>query len=392
VTHISLGKVVDVTAGQAAPPPGVFDEEGTPFIRAGSVQGLLNGKGWSELERLGEKTARKYGMKLFPADTVIFAKSGMSAALGRVFKLDRPAYVVSHLAALRPIGRYDQNFLACWLKHYGTHKLIKDPAYPSIRLADISDLLVPDLPLPEQKRLAAILGQADELQRRRRMASQTHDRLGLSFFLAMFGDPATNPREWPRAPLRNFATIFSDGPFGSNLKSTHYVPSGIRVVRLQNIGVGRFIDNDKAFISEEHFARLKKHKCLPGDVLVGTLGDPNLRACIQPDTIQVALNKADCVQIRVNQNVATPEFLCTLLNIPATEKMAHRLVLGQTRARISMGRLRDLVVPMPPLEQQQRFSQGIASLRSSRKLLLSAEAETEALFTSLQQRAFRGEL
>ena len=72
----------------------------------------------------------------------------------------------------------------------------------------------------------------------------------------MFGDPAFNPRRFARSPLRGMATKFSDGPFGSNLKSSHYVERGIRVVRLQNIGVSEFLDEDKAFVTEAHFASL----------------------------------------------------------------------------------------------------------------------------------------
>jgi type I restriction enzyme S subunit len=110
----------------------------------------------------------------------------------------------------------------------------------------------------------------------------------------MFGDPVANPKGWDLEVLRDIAVKFSDGPFGSNLKSSHYEPEGIRVIRLQNIGLGILLDEDKAFITEAHFEMIAKHRCLPGDVLVGTLGDPNLSDCILPEVIPTTLNKADC--------------------------------------------------------------------------------------------------
>src|SRR5262249_47919870 len=155
-------------------------------------------------------------------------------------------------------------------------------------------------------------------------------------------DPATNPKAWTTRTLGAVSIRFSDGPFGSNLKSEHYVEAGVRVIRLQNIGVGEFDDDDKAFISRDHFAGLQKHACLPGDILIGTLGDPNLRAVIQPEHITIALNKADCVQMRVNPEICTAEYITALLNCPSTEAMAQDKILGQTRLRISMGRLREL--------------------------------------------------
>jgi type I restriction enzyme, S subunit len=193
-----------------------------------------------------------------------------------------------------------------------------------------------------------VLDQAEALRAKRRAALAQLDSLTQSLFLDLFGDPSTNPKGWPCKPVGELASKFSDGPFGSNLKSEHYTETGVRVVRLQNIGVGVLLDDDAAYISERHFGELRKHECLPGDVLIGTLGDPNLRACIQPAWLRVALNKADCVQLRPDERVANATYICALLNQPATERMAQDLMYGQTRVRISMGRLLGLEVPVPP--------------------------------------------
>ncbi len=247
-------------------------------------------------------------------------------------------------------------------------------------------------PLSEQRRIVEILDEADRLRRLRREADAKAARILPALFLKMFGDPATNPRGWPVSRVRDLAIKYSDGPFGSNLKSDHYVPDGVRVIRLQNIGVGRLIDTDKAFISFEHFSSISKHECRPGDVLIGTLGDPNLRACIQPDEIALALNKADCVQLRVNPEKVTREFACWLLNTPGTLSLAQGLVLGQTRSRISMGRLGELLVPVPPLELQEDFSRKVQVVNSALAKTDSVCRKVENLFNSLMERAFSGQL
>lgn len=253
-------------------------------------------------------------------------------------------------------------------------------------------LQLPKIPLPEQQRIAAILDRADALRRLRRRSLTKLTDLERALFLDMFGDPAANPKGFVSQPLRSIAIKFSDGPFGSNLKSAHYVDKGVRVIRLQNIGVGNFVDDDAAYISESHFKKLNKHECLPGDVLVGTLGSPNIRACVQPQWLLKALNKADCVQIRVNPQLATVEYICALLNIPSVENMAHSLVLGQTRARISMGRLRDLNLPIAPKNMQDRFTAMISQLKCKVQTAEIASNAADTLFSSLQYRAFRGEL
>jgi type I restriction enzyme S subunit len=214
-------------------------------------------------------------------------------------------------------------------------------------------LSVPEL--EQQRRIADLLDEADRLQRLRKEANEKAQRIVPALFVEMFGDPQMNPMGWEMRTVGELAAKFSDGPFGSNLKSSHYVASGVRVVRLQNIGAGEFLDEDKAFVSEAHFATIGKHECRAGDVLIGTLGDPNLRAVVQPDWLPIALNKSDCVQLRPNPAIADAWFLAALFNQPATLQMAQTLILGQTRGRIAMGRLRNLAVPVPPLELQRRF-------------------------------------
>ena len=251
---------------------------------------------------------------------------------------------------------------------------------------------IPVPPLSEQDRIVKLLDEADELRKLRVRADLRTAAIIPALFHKMFGDPATNPKHWPTRRLRELGVKFSDGPFGSNLKSSHYTPEGVRVIRLQNIGVGCLIDHDKAYISPEHFASLRKHECLPGDVLVGSLGEPNLRAFVLPEEIHQALNKADCVQIRPHPEVATAAFICWLLNLPSTLEMASGMILGQTRARISMGRLGELVLPVPPLQLQRKFARRVTEIRALEAAQATSRHRLEALFQSMLHRAFDEEL
>ena len=74
-------------------------------------------------------------------------------------------------------------------------------------------------------------------------------------------------------PMRGAIT---DGPFGSNLKTSHYTSSGPRVIRLQNIGDGVFRDSE-AHISDEHFQRLRRHEAIEGDLIIAALGENFVR-------------------------------------------------------------------------------------------------------------------
>ncbi len=264
--------------------------------------------------------------------------------------------------------------------------------YPAVNDGEVKDVPIPFPPLAEQERLVKLLDEVDELRKLRAKADRHTADLIPALFHDMFGDPAANPKAWPVCPLGEFAEKMSDGPFGSNLKSSHYVEEGVRVVRLQNIGVGQFLDHDKAYISQAHFTRLSKHRCLPGDVLIGTLGDPNIRACVLPESISGALNKADCIQLRPDRTSAVAEYICWLLNLPETLKMASGMIHGQTRSRISMGRVRSLVVPLPPISLQHEFAARVSDIRAIQAEQAASRRRLDDLFQSMLHRAFQGEL
>ena len=247
-------------------------------------------------------------------------------------------------------------------------------------------------PLSEQHRIVEILDQAHRLRRLRAKAETKADRILPALFIKMFGDPATNPKGWPSQRFSELTVKFSDGPFGSNLKTSHYTVDGVRVLRLQNIGIGVLLDDDKVFVSTDHFSSLSKHQCLPGDVIVATLGDPNLRALVLPPHIPQVLNKADCVQIRPKPGSVTSEYICWLLNTPSTARMAERLIHGQTRTRISMGLLKGLSIPVPDYELQLRFASHARAVTRAIAKRERMDDRLEKLWNVLLHRAFTGEI
>jgi len=262
-------------------------------------------------------------------------------------------------------------------------------SYPSCRENDILEFKVPIYSIERQKKITAILDKAHELRLNDIKILEKYHQLSQSIFLEMFGDPVTNPKGWKISNLKASSIIFRDGPFGSNLKSEHYVNQGVRVIRLQNIGINEFINNDKAYISEEHYETIKKHTCKRGDVLVATLGDPNVRACKFPIFLDKAINKADCVQIRPKTEVLNDDYLIYLLNSPAILYWVAGMLHGQTRTRVSMGQLSTINIPIPPLTLQNNFAEIIKHIETQKQLARQSLQKSEDLFQSLLQRVFR---
>ncbi|PKO18974.1 MAG: hypothetical protein CVU39_00030 [Chloroflexi bacterium HGW-Chloroflexi-10] len=377
-----LGEVADFINGKAFKPE-EWETKGLPIIRIQNLTGSTNITNYFSGD-IDPKYLIKNG------DLLV----SWSASLGVYIWNKENGVLNQHIFKVIPHKRIEKLYLYYAIDHIldDMKTKVHGSTMQHITREPFESSLIPLPPLSEQQRIAAILTKANRLRSLRRYARQMSDTYLQSVFLEMFGDPASNPKGYPTYQLKWISLKFSDGPFGSDLKTEHYVPSGVRIIRLQNVGVGKFIDDDKAFISEEHFQKISKHLCIPGDIIVGTLGDPNLRAFIQPNYLKSALNKADCVQIRVDKTKATSEFVCWLLNMPHTLKLATGMIHGQTRERINMGRLAELEVPIPNLQSQQLFSKIVKNHENLNAEIKESERQAEHLFQSLLQRAFSGEL
>lgn len=158
--------------------------------------------------------------------------------------------------------------------------------------------------------------------------------------------------------------------------------------RLGNIGVGRFIDDDKSYISPEHYERLKKYTCKSGEIIIGTLGEPNLRACIVPEVVGVAINKADCVHYIPKSEILNNDFVCQYINCPETLLLAKGMIHGQTRSRVSSGQIAQMPIFVPPIDLQRDFSEFMSQTDKSKVAVQKALDEAQQLFDSLMQEYF----
>ena len=185
----------------------------------------------------------------------------------------------------------------------------------------------------------------------------------------------------------------TDGPFGSNLARAHYTASGPRVVRLQNIGDGVFNDA-RAHISQAHFETLRTHEVLPGDLLVASLGEVLPRACLAPASLGPAIVKADCIRVRLSRDV-DPRWVMYSLQRPQVRSWADDHRHGVGRPRLGLKVIRQIPVPLPPLDEQRRIVEiledHLSRLDAAESYLTSAIAKTDAMYRGVLQSAIRGQ-
>jgi type I restriction enzyme S subunit len=165
------------------------------------------------------------------------------------------------------------------------------------------------------------------------------------------------PSTWSLVTLNDLQAdeprAITDGPFGSNLTSAHYSDSGARVIRLQNIGDGRFIDAE-AYVPMSHFETLKGHEARSGDLIVASLGEVLPKACLVPPDLGPAIVKADCIRVRLGDHVE-PRWALYAMQTPEVRRWAAEQLHGVGRPRLGLKVIRQLPVPLPPIDEQRRI-------------------------------------
>jgi type I restriction enzyme S subunit len=171
---------------------------------------------------------------------------------------------------------------------------------------------------------------------------------------------------------------FVDGPFGSNLKSSEYTSDGVRIIQLQNIGDGHWIDSNHKFINKNKARALSRHLASPGDIAIAKMADPVARACLLPAVAEKFVVVADCIKLAPDRLRFDASFIKYAINSVATRSEAVSKSTGTTRLRINLSKLKTVRVWSPPLPEQRRIAEILDTLDE-------AIRKTEQVIAKLQQ-------
>lgn len=201
--------------------------------------------------------------------------------------------------------------------------------------------------------------------------------------------------------IENYVSLHSlsdrifDGPFGSNLKTADYVSEGVRVVRLENLKDGWFDDSKQSFITEEKYATISNHTVYPSDLIMSTFIADSIKVCQMPSYIKYAVNKADCVGIRLKGNISPQYVMYYLITEDAYNQIAKQ-VHGATRPRVNTKQIKAVQIPICDTARQCQVVQMIESrlsvCDSIEKTVDTVLQQAEAMRQSILKRAFEGRL
>jgi len=248
---------------------------------------------------------------------------------------------------------------------------------------------IPLPPLAEQKRIADILDKSDAIRRKRQQAIKLADDFLRATFLDMFGDPVTNPKEWPLGSIRE---LISEAKYGTSKKASNSTGK-YPILRMNNITYSGEMDFTELKYIDLEKKEVDKYLAKKGDLLFNRTNSKELvgKTAVFESSAPMAI-AGYLIRVRTNER-ATPQYLSAYLNSShgkATLVGMCKSIVGM--ANINAQELQDIKMLIPPVTLQKQYSEIVWKIRERKKRHFEAADIGDTLFNALTQRAFRGEL
>ena len=367
-----------------------FSDNGIIFLR---VQNINGGQVNYEQQTLfiDELTHKALSRSQILAGDILVSIAGTIGRAGIVPENAPPLNCNQAVAIVRTNGSIFRPYLRHWLESNDAQSQMIGSTVTgtiaNLSLTQIGNLRVPLPPITEQKRIAEILDRTQSLISKRKEAIAKLDTLTQSIFLEMFGDPVTNPKGWKTQPLRLICDEINDCPHSTPAWTEH----GVICLRTSNLTKGGWNWDDTRFVTEETYhERSKRGYIQTNDIILSREGTVGIAAIVTSE-MKVSMGQR-LVQVRPSSSYLTSEFLLRYLLYVLEPTRLSRLMVGSTSQHLNVKELRDLSIPNPPISLQQKFSDQMVILEKLKATHRASLSELQALFASLQHRAFRGEL
>lgn len=344
----------------------------------------------------------KVKTKKLQEEDIIIEKSGGSPTqpVGRVVFFDKKGtYLCSNFTSiLRPLKQY----VAPKYLHYilfCNHKFgfvekyqNKTTGIINLQLQKyLKNTKIPLPPLAEQQKIASILDAADSLRQKDQQLIEKYTALSQSLFLEMFGDPKVNPNNWPLTAL---GKIIEEGPQNGLYKPSGDYGTGTPIIRIDSFhnSVVELSKLKRVRVSE---GELSKFEIFEGDFVLNRVNSPShLGKCGLVSKVKERMVfESNMMRIKFNKSMVNNTFMLSILS---SKYLKHQILNSSkdavNQSSINQKDVNSFEIPLPPIELQNQFAELIQAIEAQKKQAQASLEKSAALFNSLLQRAFKGEL
>lgn len=379
----TLGQVAEFINGDRGknyPSEGDFVDDGIPFINAGHlVDGIVD---FSKMNFISESRYTLLNSGKTRQNDILYCLRG---SLGKtaVVRWKENAAIASSLVIIRPENNcnvdYLYHYLTSPLGQLEVRKFDNGSSQPNLSATSVKSYRLPLPPLPEQLRIAAILGKAEGLRAKRRTALAKLDSLSHAIFVEMFGDPGSNEKDWPRRSLKELGRVQTGG-----------TPPSAKT--------GMF-DGPIPFVTPgdlESDAPVKRSLTVAGaEESVTVRAGATMVCCIGATIGKISMARERSAFNQQINSIEWSEEVDDLYGFHALRFFKPTIIAwgaSTTLPILKKSSFERIEIPVPPLPLQRVFAQRAQSVESLRKVHRASLEHMNQLFFALQQRAFKGEL
>jgi type I restriction enzyme S subunit len=395
VPKVRVAEIADQIRGVTYSKEDASKEAGpasVPVLRAGNIAD--NGLVYDDLVHVAAACVSEQQM-LRENDVLVATSSGSLSVVGKAAQV-RESFQGSFGAfckVLRPHPSVHPIYFGYFFQTPQYRRRVSELAaganINNLRNEHLDDFEIPLPPLSEQRRIAAILDEADALRRKRREALGLLDALLRSAFLEMFGDPVTNPRGWETVELRH---VVVDSQYGTAEKAnTDGV--GLPVLRMNNLGYDGRWDLTDLKHCDIADADLDKFTVRPGDLLFNRTNSPELVGKTGVWKLDKPFAFAGyLIRIRFDESRVLPDYVSGYLNSAAGKRyLLERAKPSNNMSNFNATMFGEIPVQVPPLVLQRKFVDLVGAVEGERGRLRDGVDAGDALFGALLHRAFSGD-
>jgi type I restriction enzyme S subunit len=313
---------------------------------------------------------------------------------GIAYRISGKTWVNNHAHVLRPTSVIDLAYLCRVLENYDVKPFVTGTTRGKLTKAGASEIAIPLPPLAEQRRIAEVLDRAEALRAKRRAALAELDALTQSLFLDLFGDPVTNPK-WPEVMVSDFVAGFESGK-SIVADDEDDTTSPYRVLKVSAVTSLEFRPEQSKAMPPD-YSPPPSHFVRAGDLLFSRANTAELigaTAYVASTPPNLLLPDKLWRFVWHKTPKADPHFVRFLFQQPKFRREIGQRASGTSGSmkNISQEKVLTIKVGLPPIALQQEFARRVVAVEKLKQAQRAALAEQDALFATLQHRAFRGEL
>ncbi|MCX6073463.1 MAG: restriction endonuclease subunit S [Campylobacterales bacterium] len=373
-----------------------FLDKGINFLK---IENIVNGEiNLSTIEMfISEEAHQSQKRSQLEENDVLFSIAGTIGDTAIVKKEHLPMNTNQAIALIRPKKILNSSFLRYSLLSIvseNTKDKQRGGAIKNISLGDIKELMYPLPPLPEQKRIVAkldlLFAKIDKSIALHQKNIDEANAFIRSVLNEVFGEME---EKYEKSKLDDLTSLITKGttPTTNGFK---FQNSGINFLKIENIVNGEIdLSTIEMFISEEAHQSQKRSQLEINDVLfsiAGTIGDT---AIVKQEHLPMNTNQAIAL-IRPIEKLNS-EFLRRVLSSSISNKTTNKQRGGAIK-NVSLGDIKELELPLPPLPIQQKVVNYLDSVSQKMEKVKTIQKEKmanlKALKASILDKAFRGEL